>query len=85
MGIKIQDTKKRKITNRDHSPFWVSFTWKFAESTSNNLDTVLDFTNIIETSGTNNITREVGITGALKFENCKFENYNFNVTVGKEE
>jgi hypothetical protein len=29
--------------------------------------------------GTNNITREVRITGALKFENC-----NINVTVGKK-
>jgi hypothetical protein len=36
------------------------------------LDLVVDFTNIIETSSINNITkREVGISGALKFENCK--------------
>jgi hypothetical protein len=51
--------------------------WKFAESISDNyLDSVVDFTNFIETSCTNNITREVGITGALKFKNCKFENCN---------
>jgi hypothetical protein len=35
----------RKITNRDHSPLWESFTWKFAESTSDNLDSVVDLTN----------------------------------------
>jgi hypothetical protein len=48
-----------KITNRDNSPFWESFIWKFAESTSDNLDSVVDFTNIMETSSTNNVTREV--------------------------
>jgi hypothetical protein len=33
----------------------------------------------METSSTNNIIREVGITGALKFEN-----YNSNVPAGKK-
>jgi hypothetical protein len=33
--------------------------------------TLIDFTNIIESSSTNNIaSRDVGITGALKLENC---------------
>jgi hypothetical protein len=43
--------------------------------------TLLDFTNIIESSSSNNMaTREVGgITGALKFENC-----HFTVTASKE-
>jgi hypothetical protein len=49
------------------------------KSTSDNLDSVVDFTNIMKTSSTNNITREVRITVALKFENC-----NFNVTAGKK-
>jgi hypothetical protein len=44
------------------------------------LYTLLYFTNIIETPSTNNIaTREVEITGALKFENC-----HFTVTAAKE-
>jgi hypothetical protein len=61
-----------KITNRDHSPFWESFTRKFAESTSDKLHSIVEFTNIIDTSSTNNITTgEAEITGALKFENCK--------------
>jgi hypothetical protein len=34
---------------------------------------------------TNNITTGEVITGALKFENCKFENRNFNVTAGKNK
>jgi hypothetical protein len=39
--------------------------------------------NIIEPS--NNIaTRELGNTGALKFENCMFQNCHFTVTVAKE-
>jgi hypothetical protein len=29
-------------------------------------------------------TRELGITGVLKFENCKFENCHFTVTAAKE-
>jgi hypothetical protein len=29
-------------------------------------------------------TKELGITGALKFENCKFENCHFTVTAAKE-
>jgi hypothetical protein len=29
-----------KIANRDHLSFWESFIWKFAESTSDNLDNV---------------------------------------------
>jgi hypothetical protein len=33
----------------------------------------------MKTSGSNNITRKVGITVALKFENC-----NINVTAGKK-
>jgi hypothetical protein len=34
---------------------------------------------------TNNIaTRELGITGALKFENLKFKNCHFTVTAAKE-
>jgi hypothetical protein len=33
---------------------------------------IYNITNIMKTSSTNNITREVGITGALKFENCNF-------------
>jgi hypothetical protein len=28
--------------------------WKFAESTSDKMDSIVDFTNIIETSSTNN-------------------------------
>jgi hypothetical protein len=32
----------------------------------------------MKTSGSNNVTRKVGITVALKFENC-----NMNVTAGK--
>jgi hypothetical protein len=33
---------------------------------------------------TNNIaTRELGVTGALKFENCKFENCHFTVSAAK--
>jgi hypothetical protein len=42
------------IINRDHPRFWDSFTWKFAESTSDRMDNTVDFTNIIETSSTNN-------------------------------
>jgi hypothetical protein len=38
----------------DHPRFWDSFTWKFAESTSDRMDNIVDFTNIIETSSTNN-------------------------------
>jgi hypothetical protein len=49
--VKVQDTKTYKSS---HSPFWESFTWKFAESTSDNLDSIVDFTNIIETSSANN-------------------------------
>jgi hypothetical protein len=49
--VKVQDTK---ITNGDHSPFWESFRGKFAESTSDRLNSIVDFTNIIETSSTNN-------------------------------
>jgi hypothetical protein len=49
--VKVQDTKNYKSS---HSPFWESFTWKFAESTSDNLDSIVDFTNIIDTSSTNN-------------------------------
>jgi hypothetical protein len=44
-----------------------------SKCTSDNLDSVVDFTNVIsimKTSSGNNITREVGITGTLKFENC---------------
>jgi hypothetical protein len=44
------------ITNRDHSQFWESFTF----STSDNLDSIVNFTNIIETSSTK--IREVEIT-----------------------
>jgi hypothetical protein len=36
------------IVYRDHSPFWESFTWKFVESTSDNLGSVVDFTNIMK-------------------------------------
>jgi hypothetical protein len=71
--------RARKITNRDYSPFWESFTWKFTESTSDNSDSVVDFTNIMQTSSTNNVTKEVGIIGVLKFENC-----NINVIAGKK-
>jgi hypothetical protein len=49
----------------------------------NNLDSIVVFTNIIETSRP--ITREVEITSALKFENCKSKDCNFNVTAGKEK
>jgi hypothetical protein len=49
------------------------------------LKTLVDFTNIIEPSSTDNIvTRELAITGALKFENCKFKNCRFTVTAVKE-
>jgi hypothetical protein len=66
--LKVQDLK---ITNLDHSPFWESFTWRFSESTSDNLGSVVDLTNIMETSvPIIHITKEVGITVALKFENC---------------
>jgi hypothetical protein len=34
--VKAQDTR-----NHDHSPFCESFTWKFTESTSDNLDSVV--------------------------------------------
>jgi hypothetical protein len=48
---------------------------KYQDGRSNlksKLSTLVDFTNI-EPSSTNNIaTRELAITGALKFENCKF-------------
>jgi hypothetical protein len=40
---------------------------------------------ITKTSITNNIIREVEITCALKFENCKFENCTFSVIAGKEK
>jgi hypothetical protein len=60
-----------KITNRDHPLSWETFTWRFSESTSDNLGIVVDFTN--------NITREVGITVAFKLENC-----NINVIAGKK-
>jgi hypothetical protein len=40
---------------------------------------------MIEPSSSNNIpTRELGITAALKFENCKFENCHFTVTATKQ-
>jgi hypothetical protein len=29
-------------------------------------------------------TRELGITGALKVENCEFENCHFSLTAAKE-
>jgi hypothetical protein len=47
---------------------------------------VVDFTKIIEPLSANNCiaTRELGIIGALKFENCKFENCHFTVTAAKE-
>jgi hypothetical protein len=41
--VKVQDLK---ITNLDHSPFWKSFTWRFFETTSDNLGSVIDFTNM---------------------------------------
>jgi hypothetical protein len=46
--------------------------WQDGRSTLKcKLWTLVDFTNIIEPSSTNNIaSRELGITGALKFENC---------------
>jgi hypothetical protein len=31
------------VVYRDHSPFWESFTWKFVESTLDNLGSVVDF------------------------------------------
>jgi hypothetical protein len=65
--VNVQDTESYKSR---YSPFSESFTWKFAKRTSDNLDSVVHFANIMETSGTNNITREVRNTGALKFENC---------------
>jgi hypothetical protein len=50
-----------------------------------NFKTSVDFTNIIEPSKTDNIVRrELAITGALKFENCKFKNCHFTVTAVKE-
>jgi hypothetical protein len=40
---------------------------------------------LVDYEGSNNIaTRELEITGALKFENCKFENCHFTVTATKE-
>jgi hypothetical protein len=53
-GVGSANIAKVQDTNRDHSPFWESFTWKFAESTSDRMDSILDFTNIIETSSINN-------------------------------
>jgi hypothetical protein len=49
------------------------------------LQIFVDLTDIIEPSSTNNTaTRELEITGALKFENCKFDNCHFTVTIPKE-
>jgi hypothetical protein len=45
--VKVQDLK---ITNRDRSPFWENFTWKFAERTSDNFGSVVDFTNSMKIS-----------------------------------
>jgi hypothetical protein len=47
--VKVQDTKNYKS-------FIIlgKFTWKFAESTSDRMDSSIDLTNIIETSSTNN-------------------------------
>jgi hypothetical protein len=40
---------------------------------------------MLEPSSTNNIaTGEPGITGALKFDNCKLENCHFTVNAAKE-
>jgi hypothetical protein len=55
---------KNGINKYKSGSFWESFTWKFAESALDNLDSIADFTSIIKTSSTNNITREVGITWA---------------------
>jgi hypothetical protein len=74
--VNVQDLK---ITNCDHSPFWENFTWRFAESTSDNLGRLVDFRTIMKISSTNYIRKEVGITVPLKFENC-----NINVTAGKK-
>jgi hypothetical protein len=39
----------------------------------------------MEPASTSNVaTRELEITGALKFENCQFENCHFTVTSAKE-
>jgi hypothetical protein len=47
-------------------------------STESNIRTILGNNNNC------NKTREVGIIGALKSENCKFENCHFTVTAAKE-
>jgi hypothetical protein len=39
-------------------------------SLTDNLDSVVDFTNIMETTSTNNIAREVGITARKKMSSC---------------
>jgi hypothetical protein len=56
-----------KVTNRDHSPFWESFTMKIAESSSDIMDSIVDFTLSKLQVPT---TREVEMTSALKFEDC---------------
>jgi hypothetical protein len=49
--VKVQDTKNCKSRS---FTFWESVTWKFAESTSDRMDSIVVFTNIIETSSTIN-------------------------------
>jgi hypothetical protein len=38
--VKVQDVK---ITNRDPSPFWENFTWRFAESRYSPTETLVEF------------------------------------------
>jgi hypothetical protein len=38
--VKVQDLK---ITNRDRSPFWENFTWRFAESRYSPTETLVEF------------------------------------------
>jgi hypothetical protein len=50
--------------------------WKFAESTSNRLNSIVNFTNIIETSSTK--AKEVEITSALKLKDCNYRKRKIN-------
>jgi hypothetical protein len=76
-GVGSANVAKVQDANRDHSPFWESFTWKFAESTSDRMDSILD-TLLILSKLQVSITREVEITSALKFEDCNCRKRKIN-------
>jgi hypothetical protein len=52
-------------------------------STSNDVNNIVDFTTI-GTATTSNITKDIGIIGALRFENCTFKHCQFHVSAPKE-